>query len=372
MNKIQNKKAFTLVELLIVITIIGILFVVLISRVDFARDKAKTTGVNTDFREYELAFQTAAGNGQGFDPLYVFTPEVITHEQTDAAGQGTMVKEAASAADNLLAAINSQLDDAMRLKLAYGYSAHDSDGKYVGANDANRAQGAAVYASQLKNSGLTLIDLGMTLDYKDSKESGCGVAAVFVTEKLDPWNEQYIVYYVQGQMETVHIGATGSNDEYTVIRNVADGTIHGNRGTLCMISKGVDVDEMLVWDDRAIDDTYDETVCFQWDNGQVALKDTEAKTEGGILQPGKTHIKDIATCLYEDGDAPDATWTTGAKKYDATTGSTNPALNGKFLCSGSFVPAEGSDDLVLTVSYSFASGRGVATIKTFGFGSNID
>ena len=44
--------AFTLIELLIVIAIIGILFIVLVSKVDFATDKAKATGVQTTFRSY--------------------------------------------------------------------------------------------------------------------------------------------------------------------------------------------------------------------------------------------------------------------------------------------------------------------------------
>ena len=56
----KQRKAFTLVELLIVIAIIGILFIVLVSKVDFATDKAKATGVQTDFRSFQLAFDTVA------------------------------------------------------------------------------------------------------------------------------------------------------------------------------------------------------------------------------------------------------------------------------------------------------------------------
>ena len=61
------KRAFTLIELLIVIAIIGILFVVLVSRVDFATDKAKATGVQTDFRSFQLAFEQAARENAGFN-----------------------------------------------------------------------------------------------------------------------------------------------------------------------------------------------------------------------------------------------------------------------------------------------------------------
>lgn len=64
-----NKKAFTLIELLIVIAIIGILFIVLVSKVDFATDKAKATGVQTDFRSFQVAFETVARENAGFNTL---------------------------------------------------------------------------------------------------------------------------------------------------------------------------------------------------------------------------------------------------------------------------------------------------------------
>lgn len=52
----KNQKGFTLVEILVVIVIIGILFVLLLPRLDFANDKARQSGVKTDLR----GFQTAA------------------------------------------------------------------------------------------------------------------------------------------------------------------------------------------------------------------------------------------------------------------------------------------------------------------------
>ena len=65
-NKLSRRKAFTLIELLIVIAIIGILFIVLVSKVDFATDKAKATGVQTDFRSFQVAFETVARENSGF------------------------------------------------------------------------------------------------------------------------------------------------------------------------------------------------------------------------------------------------------------------------------------------------------------------
>ena len=67
-NQLNNKKkAFTLIELLIVIAIIGILFIVLVSKVDFATDKAKASGVQTDFRSFQMAFDTVAKENAGFN-----------------------------------------------------------------------------------------------------------------------------------------------------------------------------------------------------------------------------------------------------------------------------------------------------------------
>ena len=68
-KKLLNKSAFTLIELLIVIAIIGVLFVVLISKVDFATDKAKTSGVQTDFRSFQMAFDIVAKENAGFASL---------------------------------------------------------------------------------------------------------------------------------------------------------------------------------------------------------------------------------------------------------------------------------------------------------------
>ena len=61
-----RKRAFTLVELLVIIVVIDILFAVLIIRVDFAGDKAKTTGAMSDLHSYQLALQTIAIKNGGF------------------------------------------------------------------------------------------------------------------------------------------------------------------------------------------------------------------------------------------------------------------------------------------------------------------
>jgi len=64
-KKMGKKKAFTLVEILIVVAVIGILFVALVPRIDFAGDKARETGIKTDFRSFELAAEQVIRENAG-------------------------------------------------------------------------------------------------------------------------------------------------------------------------------------------------------------------------------------------------------------------------------------------------------------------
>ena len=63
----KQKRAFTLVELLIVVGIIGILVVTLVVAVNFSTDKAKQAGVQNIFSSYETAAQKAALQDSGFN-----------------------------------------------------------------------------------------------------------------------------------------------------------------------------------------------------------------------------------------------------------------------------------------------------------------
>ena len=83
-----KRKAFTLIELLIVIAIIGILFVVLISKVDFATDKAKATGVQTDFRTFQMAFDTVAKENAGFNTFGWDTGDANQNGKRDSYDEG--------------------------------------------------------------------------------------------------------------------------------------------------------------------------------------------------------------------------------------------------------------------------------------------
>ena len=55
--KLTKKRAFTLLEVLITLVVIGILFVVLVSKVDFSITASKEMTVSTDFLTYQLALE---------------------------------------------------------------------------------------------------------------------------------------------------------------------------------------------------------------------------------------------------------------------------------------------------------------------------
>lgn len=52
-----KKRAFTLLEVLIVLVVISILFIVLVSKVDFSVNSSKEMTVRTDFLSYQLAIE---------------------------------------------------------------------------------------------------------------------------------------------------------------------------------------------------------------------------------------------------------------------------------------------------------------------------
>ena len=87
-TKKPTKRAFTLIELLIVIAIIGILFVVLVSKVDFATDKAKASGVQTDFRSFQMAFDTVSKENAGFASLGWDTGDENGNRKRDSYDEG--------------------------------------------------------------------------------------------------------------------------------------------------------------------------------------------------------------------------------------------------------------------------------------------
>jgi prepilin-type N-terminal cleavage/methylation domain-containing protein len=67
LNGLMSKKAnaFTLVEILVVILIIGLLFVFLVPKISNSTDKAREVGIKTDFHSYETAFESVMKERSG-------------------------------------------------------------------------------------------------------------------------------------------------------------------------------------------------------------------------------------------------------------------------------------------------------------------
>ena len=93
--KLKSSRAFTLVELLIVIVIIGILAVTIIAGVNWSTDRARASGVQSTLHSYELAANKAGVQLAGYD-------------------NGTL--------DDLVRLLNKSLDPELKLSISDGVS----------------------------------------------------------------------------------------------------------------------------------------------------------------------------------------------------------------------------------------------------------
>ena len=141
----QKRKAFTLVEILIVVAVIGILFVTLVPRIDFAGDKARETGIKTDFRSFELAAEQLLRENAGIG------------EFCDASGDADVAKLAGANG------INLYLDKAIKFNTSGECAKQDQwNQKYtmqiIESSDGNKNNGAIMFISNGKDSVLSETD----------------------------------------------------------------------------------------------------------------------------------------------------------------------------------------------------------------------
>ena len=92
----KRKTGFTLVEILVVILIIGLLFVFLVPKIDSSTDKARETGIKTDMRSYQTAFESGARE------------------------QGGLGANAIAGEEKAIQLINGYLDPALKITYAAG------------------------------------------------------------------------------------------------------------------------------------------------------------------------------------------------------------------------------------------------------------
>ena len=176
-NKPQKKRGFTLVEILIVVAVIGILFISLVPRIDFAGDKARETGIKTDFRSFELA------------------AEQLIREN---AGLADFADVSELCGDN---GINLYLDDALKF---------DDSGVSNKEDQWNQAYTVQI----MKDSADANPNNGVLVFISNGKDS--------VIDEADD-NYAIAITYVNGQIETETVGFS-SNIESDGIKEILAGT----------------------------------------------------------------------------------------------------------------------------------------------------
>ena len=237
--KKMNKKAFTLIELLIVIAIIGILFIVLVSKVDFATDKAKATGVQTDFRSFQMAFEQVAKENAGFT---TFGWDTGDNAGGTAAAVLNALNNGLEDADKFTAYTNFDDDIADGVRNSYDFGDKNLDGK----SDGETWTGRKVYTEKW-NGVWTLVKPGEAVSTYDSEvifalESainknldpklhitiGTDGKITMANQARDPWKVEYEGVLLCNAEAT---GKAVANPDSDAVDNL-------DRGAIVMYSKG--------------------------------------------------------------------------------------------------------------------------------------
>ena len=214
--KLYKKKAFTLIELLIVIAIIGILFIVLVSKVDFATDKAKATGVQTDFRSFQVAFDTVAKENAGFNTFGWDTGDANqdgirnSYDEGDNGAGGGIAK-------------NGIQDGA---EVFTGHKVYDETFTKVFSLKKN---GTGDYDRNALNRLETAINANLDpklhITIKDDGE------IVMANGAQDPWNKEYHGWYITNAENdkkdrgAIVIYSDGANNEFGSEHTIANGVV---------------------------------------------------------------------------------------------------------------------------------------------------
>ena len=211
-----NKRAFTLIELLIVIAIIGILFIVLVSKVDFATDKAKASGVQTDFRSFQMAFDTVAKENAGFNTFGWDTGDANQNGKRDSYDEGDNGAGGGTAKNGI------QDGD----EVFTGHKVYDETFTKVFSLKKN---GTGSYDREALNRLETAINANLDpklhITIKDDGE------IVMANGARDPWNKEYHGWYItNAEVDGKDRGAIimysdGANNEFGSAHNIAGGKV---------------------------------------------------------------------------------------------------------------------------------------------------
>ena len=202
-----KKKAFTLIELLIVIAIIGILFIVLVSKVDFATDKAKATGVQTDFRSFQVAIETVAKENAGLATFGWDTGDV----------NGDRVRNSYDAGDTNQDGIRDA-GEVWTGRKVYGET---WTGVYTLTNPADGSDTSAIFALETA--------INKNLDPKLHITIHDDYTITMANQARDPWGNEYYGYYISNAENdgkdrgAIVIFSSGANGEHGCEHDIAGG-----------------------------------------------------------------------------------------------------------------------------------------------------
>ena len=206
-----KKKAFTLIELLIVIAIIGILFIVLVSKVDFATDKAKATGVQTDFRSFQLAFDTVAKENAGFNTFGWDTGDANANGKRDSYDEGDTNKDCIQNGTEVFTGhkVYAETFTKVYSLVKPGTTGYDRDAL-------NRLE-TAINAN---------LDPKLHITIKDDGE------IVMANGAQDPWNKEYHGWYITNaeidkkDRGAIVIYSDGANNEFGSEHTISNGVVN--------------------------------------------------------------------------------------------------------------------------------------------------
>ena len=206
---LNHRKAFTLVELLIVIAIIGILFIVLVSKIDFASDRAKVTGVQTDFRSFQLAFEQVAREHDGF----------ATFGWDYGDTNGNKIKDTYDEGDLNL----NKKQDAGEVWTGHKVYGERWTSIYTLTNPANANDKTAIVA--LEDA------INKNLDPKLHIRINDDLTITMANSAQDPWKTEYHGRYLSnaandsGDRGAIIIYSNGANQEFGSEQSISDGKV---------------------------------------------------------------------------------------------------------------------------------------------------
>ena len=224
-TQFKNKRAFTLIELLIVIAIIGILFIVLVSKVDFATDKAKATGVQTDFRSFQTAFEQVARENSGFATLGWDTGD----------DNGDRIRNSYDKGDNGAGGGIAQngIQDGSEVFVGSKTYGENWTGTYTLVNPDNSKDSSAFVA--LENAINANLDPKLHLTITPNTDASgnlTGSAAITMANQArDPWKNEYAgAYITNATVDSLDRGSiimysTGANGNLGVNYSVSGGLV---------------------------------------------------------------------------------------------------------------------------------------------------